>query len=80
MQFVSDYMRFNCFGGARRHRYCFTLSPGIHMAFDCGNSRSHLGCKSVVWCVLTDLLTVLRLIVNEEISALREQIAASPPR
>jgi hypothetical protein len=25
------------------------------MAFDCSNCRSHLGCKSGIWSLLTDL-------------------------
>lgn len=46
--------RLRCFGGARRNRCGFALSWRHHMAFDRGNRRCHMGCKSVVWPLLIE--------------------------
>jgi hypothetical protein len=31
------------------------IVEGSYIAFDCSNCRSHLGCKSVIWSLLTEL-------------------------
>ena len=68
MQFVSDYMKgIDLIALAALVAIAFALyRRGSILAFDCSNCCSHLGCKSVVWSVLTDLLTVLHLIVTEK--------------
>ena len=84
MQFVSDYMKgidliaLAALVASAVSLHC--IVRGSIWLLVAAIVCSHLGCQSVVWSVLTDLLRAFRFNCDEEISTFRKQIAASPPR
>ena len=54
MQFVSDYMKAIDFIALAALVVIAAASLRDHMAPGGGNRRGHLGCKSVVWLLLTN--------------------------